>query len=55
MNYSAILGLRTDMQLKGQDYSWASSLFYFGYLSASGAVAVLIIRLPIGRFMSVGM
>ncbi|KAJ5578610.1 uncharacterized protein N7459_007574 [Penicillium hispanicum] len=55
MNYSAILGLRTDMHLVGQDYSWATSLFYFGYLSASGAVAMLIIRLPIGRFMSVGM
>ncbi|KAL2817901.1 putative MFS allantoate transporter [Aspergillus cavernicola] len=55
MNYSAILGLRTDMHLVGQDYSWATSLFYFGYLSASGIVAVLIIRLPIGRFMSVGM
>ncbi|CAI7629751.1 unnamed protein product [Penicillium glandicola] len=55
MNYSSILGLRTDMHLVGQDYSWASSLFYFGYLAASGLVAVLIIRLPIGRFMSVAM
>lgn len=55
MNYSAILGLRTDMHLKGQDYSWAASLFYFGYLSASGAVALCIIRLPVGRFMSAAM
>ncbi|KAJ5652981.1 hypothetical protein N7507_010407 [Penicillium longicatenatum] len=52
MNYSSILGLQTDMNLRGQDYSWASSLFYFGYLSASGAVAFLVIRWPIGRFMS---
>ncbi|KAJ5990749.1 hypothetical protein N7499_011295 [Penicillium canescens] len=55
MSYSAILGLRTDMHLKGQDYSWAASLFYFGYLSASGAVALCIIRLPVGRFMSAAM
>lgn len=55
MGYSAILGLRTDMQLVGQDYSWASSLFYFGYMAASGIVALLIIRLPVGRFMSAAM
>ncbi|RAO70591.1 uncharacterized protein BHQ10_006603 [Talaromyces amestolkiae] len=52
MGYSAILGLRTDLHLVGQDYSWASSIFYFGYLVASGIVAVLIVRLPVGRFMS---
>lgn len=52
MAYSAILGLRTDLHLVGQDYSWASSIFYFGYLIASGIVAVLIVRLPVGRFMS---
>ncbi|KAF4764718.1 Major facilitator superfamily domain general substrate transporter [Penicillium solitum] len=55
MGYSAILGLRTDMHLVGQDYSWASSLFYFGYMVASGVVALLIIRLPVGRFMSAAM
>ncbi|KAJ5825294.1 Major facilitator superfamily domain general substrate transporter [Penicillium riverlandense] len=55
MNYSAILGLQTDMHLVGQDYSWAVSLFYFGYLAASGIVALLIIRLPVGRFMSAAM
>jgi hypothetical protein len=55
MAYSAILGLRTDLNLVGQDYSWASSIFYFGYLSASGIVAALIVRLPIGRFMSLSM
>jgi hypothetical protein len=55
MGYSAILGLRTDLHLVGQDYSWASSIFYFGYLIASGLVAVLIVRLPVGRFMSASM
>ncbi|KKK14657.1 hypothetical protein P175DRAFT_0484744 [Aspergillus ochraceoroseus IBT 24754] len=55
MGYSAILGLRKDLHLVGQDYSWASSLFYFGYLSASGIVALLLVRLPIGRFMSASM
>ncbi|KAL4782216.1 major facilitator superfamily domain-containing protein [Aspergillus varians] len=52
LNYSAILGLRVDMHLHGQDYSWATSLFYFGYLVASAPVAMLLIRLPIGQTMS---
>lgn len=55
MGYTAILGLRTDLHLVGQDYSWASSLFYFGYLTASGLVAILLVRLPVGRFMSIAM
>ncbi|KAL2828775.1 major facilitator superfamily domain-containing protein [Aspergillus cavernicola] len=55
MGYSAILGLRTDLHLVGQDYSWATSLFYFGYLASSGVVALLLIRLPIGRFMAAAM
>ena len=55
MGYTAILGLRADLHLVGQDYSWASSLFYFGYLTASGLVAILLVRLPIGRFMTIAM
>lgn len=55
MGYTAILGLRTDLRLAGQDYSWASSLFYFGYLTASALVAILLVRLPIGRFMTIAM
>ena len=55
MGYAAILGLRADLNLVGQDYSWASSLFYFGYLTASGFVAILLVRLPIGRFMAIAM
>ncbi|PYI07546.1 MFS general substrate transporter [Aspergillus sclerotiicarbonarius CBS 121057] len=52
MGYSAILGLRKDLKLEGQDYAWATSLFYFGYLIASGPVAWLLIRLPVGRCLS---
>lgn len=55
MGYTAILGLRTDLHLVGQDYSWASSLFYFGYLAGSPLAAMLIVRLPIGKFTSSSM
>lgn len=52
MSYTAILGLRTDLHLVGQDYSWASSIFYFGYLAASYPVAYLLVRLPVAKFMA---
>ncbi|KAH8884206.1 putative MFS allantoate transporter [Thozetella sp. PMI_491] len=55
MGYSSILGLRKDLNLVGQDYSWASSIFYFGYFVASGGVALLLVKLPIGRTLSVAM
>lgn len=53
MANTAILGLRTDLNLHGQDYSWASSMFNFGYLAASAPVAFIIVRFPISKFMAV--
>lgn len=39
--------------LKGQDYSWASSIFYFGYLIAQYPSSILMQKLPIGRYFGV--
>lgn len=36
--------------LEGQDYSWASSIFYFGYLFAQYPSAILMQKLPIGKY-----
>ncbi len=55
MSNTAILGLRTDLHLIGQEYSWASSVFNFGYLAASLPVALIMVRFPIGKFMAVSM
>ena len=55
MGYTAILGLLTDLHLDGQQYSWAGSLFNFGYLAASGPVALLMVRFPVGKFLSLSM
>lgn len=30
LGYSSVYGIIDDNNLKGQDYSWASSIFYFG-------------------------
>ncbi|KAL4932257.1 major facilitator superfamily domain-containing protein [Aspergillus undulatus] len=53
LSYSAILGLREDLNLKGQEYSWASGIFYIGYLAASYPISLGFVRFPLGRYLSV--
>lgn len=55
LNYSAILGIMPDLKLKGSDYSWASSIYFFGYLAASYPAGMLMVRLPVGRLIAVSM
>ncbi|KAH6988963.1 major facilitator superfamily domain-containing protein [Ilyonectria sp. MPI-CAGE-AT-0026] len=49
LSYTAIMGLRTDLELSGSGYSWASSIYYFGYLIASYVAGVIMVRFPIGK------
>ncbi|KAF7546843.1 hypothetical protein G7Z17_g8145 [Cylindrodendrum hubeiense] len=49
LSYTAIMGLRTDLDLDGSGYSWASSIYYFGYLIASYLAGILMVRFPIGK------
>lgn len=32
LNYTSLMGIREDLHLVGSQYSWSSSIFYFGYL-----------------------
>ncbi|KAJ9137957.1 Major facilitator superfamily transporter [Pleurostoma richardsiae] len=52
LSFSSIMGLRTDLDLTGDDYSWASSIYYFGYLAFSYPASYLIVRLPIGKIIA---
>ncbi|KAL4816222.1 major facilitator superfamily domain-containing protein [Aspergillus spinulosporus] len=52
MSFTAILGLEEDLHLEGTDYSWASSIYYFGYLTASYPAAILLLRFPVGKMIS---
>lgn len=38
--------------LVGQQYSWVSSVFYFGYLGWSYPTSLLIARLPTGKYLT---
>ncbi|KAL4735707.1 major facilitator superfamily domain-containing protein [Aspergillus similis] len=53
LSYSAILGLRQDLNLHGQEFSWASGIFYIGYLAASYPISHGFVRFPLGRYLSV--
>lgn len=55
LSYAAVYGLRKDLNLVGQDYSWANSIFYFGYLVGEFPANYLIQKLPIGKFASVNL
>lgn len=38
--------------LVGQDYSWASSAFYYGYLVATPIASVGLVKFPLGKFLT---
>lgn len=52
LNSTAILGLREDLHLTGEEYSWSSGIYYFGYLAASYPAAVLMVRWHVGKLIS---
>ncbi|KAI1487417.1 major facilitator superfamily domain-containing protein [Biscogniauxia mediterranea] len=52
LSSAAVFGLREDNHLVGSDYSWVSSVFYFGYLFWTYPTTVLIARLPIAKYVT---
>ncbi|KFZ24084.1 hypothetical protein V502_01442 [Pseudogymnoascus sp. VKM F-4520 (FW-2644)] len=52
---STLLGILdpvTGIHLQGSDLAWCSGIFYFGYMAFSFPSAYLVVRLPIGRYLS---
>ncbi|KAJ4416565.1 hypothetical protein N0V82_006687 [Gnomoniopsis sp. IMI 355080] len=52
LSSASVFGLRDDTHLVGQQYSWVSSVFYFGYLFWTPITNQLISRLPIARYLT---
>lgn len=48
LSYAAIFNIRKDLDLKGTQYNWLSSMFYFGFLVWAFPTNFLMQRLPIG-------
>ena len=51
LSYAAIFGIRDDLNLHGTQYSWLSSLFYFGFLAWTFPTNFLMQRLPLGKYL----
>ncbi|KAJ5160411.1 uncharacterized protein N7482_007415 [Penicillium canariense] len=52
VNYTALMGIREDLQLVGSQYSWVSGIFYFGYLSFSYPASLLMVKFPLGKYLA---
>ncbi|PMD15256.1 hypothetical protein NA56DRAFT_650395 [Hyaloscypha hepaticicola] len=46
------MGIQTDTHLRGQQYSWCSSAFYFGFLVASFPGSIGFVKFPLGKCLS---
>ncbi|KJX96266.1 hypothetical protein TI39_contig685g00004 [Zymoseptoria brevis] len=51
-NYASVYGMQKGTNLHGDDYSWLSSIFYFGYMAGQYPGAILMQKLPTGKFSS---
>ncbi|KAL4974473.1 major facilitator superfamily domain-containing protein [Aspergillus desertorum] len=53
LSSAAVFGLLEDTHLVGQQYSWVSSAFYFGYLLWEWPTNFIIPRLPVTKYLAV--
>ncbi|KAB8532561.1 hypothetical protein FH972_025506 [Carpinus fangiana] len=55
LSYAAIFGLQEDPDLKlhGTQYSWLSSIFYFGFLAWALPTNYLMQRFPIAKYLGI--
>ncbi|RFU36307.1 hypothetical protein B7463_g150, partial [Scytalidium lignicola] len=52
LSSASVFQLRDDNHLHGQQYSWVSSVFYFGYLLWMYPTSLLCARLPIAKYLT---
>lgn len=51
LNSSTMMGIAEDTNLHGKDFSWVSSIFYFGYMAWSYPGAYLMNKIPMGKYL----
>ncbi|CAI6340625.1 unnamed protein product [Periconia digitata] len=52
LSSASVFGLKSDNHLVGQNYSWVSSVFYFGYFFWTYPTTLLVARLPVAKYMT---
>ncbi|EJD50788.1 MFS general substrate transporter [Auricularia subglabra TFB-10046 SS5] len=53
LSYAAIFGIKDDLNLKKTEYSWLSSLFYFGWLAWAFPANILMQKFPVNKYLAV--
>lgn len=53
LSYASVFGLIDDTHLHGEEYSWLGSIVYVAQLVMQPLVSVLLVKVPIGKFISV--
>ena len=51
LSYAALFGIDQDLQLSGTQYSWLSSIFYFGFLVWALPTNLMLQRFPVGKYL----
>lgn len=53
LSYAALYGMNEDLGLTGSQYSWLSSLFYFGFLAWAFPTNFMMQRFPLGKYLGI--
>lgn len=53
LSYAALFGIKEDLDLKGEDYSNLSSIFYIGWLVWAVPGNLLLAKFPLGKYLSI--
>lgn len=53
LSYAALYGIREDLNLTGSQYSWLSSIFYFGFLTWAFPTNFLMQKFPLGKYLGI--
>jgi len=51
-SYASIMGMRSDLSMTSQEYSWVGSIFYFGYMFFEYPANVMLQKFPVMKTMS---
>ncbi|KAG7842440.1 hypothetical protein KL942_001178 [Ogataea angusta] len=51
-SYAALMGLRTDLNMSSEEYSWVGSSFYLGYLVFEYPAGLALQKLPLSKTLS---
>ncbi|KAK7443729.1 hypothetical protein VKT23_015511 [Stygiomarasmius scandens] len=53
LSYAAIFGIKDDLHLSGSEYSWLSSVFYFGWLAWGLPSNLLMQKSPSAKYLAI--